>query len=87
MDQFSASLNNGVLVVTAPKDMKKLEANVCKKIPIWVESKNEASPEENKPREELNDEILVVTEGKKVIETEKEKTKEADEKVEEELTA
>jgi hypothetical protein len=86
VDQFSASLNNGVLVVTAPKDMKKLEANV-RKIPI-LESKNEVSPaQENKPSEELKDEIPVVTEGKKVIETEEGKTKEVDEKVEEELTA
>jgi HSP20 family protein len=33
MDKFSASLENGVLVVTAPKDMKKIESNV-RQIPI-----------------------------------------------------
>lgn len=33
IDQFTATLDSGVLVVTAPKDMKKLEANV-KRIPI-----------------------------------------------------
>ena len=33
MDKFSASMENGVLVVTAPKDMKKIESNV-RKIPI-----------------------------------------------------
>jgi HSP20 family protein len=83
--QFSASLNNGVLAVMAPKDMKKLEANV-RKIPI-LESKNEVSPaQENKPSEELKDEIPLVTEGKKVMETEEGKTKEADKKVEEKLT-
>jgi hypothetical protein len=53
----------------APKDMQKLEANV-RKIPI-LESTNEVSPaQENKPSEELKDEIPMVTEGKKVMETE-----------------
>ena len=39
VDQFSATLDNGVLVVTAPKDMKKLEENI-KKIPIMAGSSN-----------------------------------------------
>jgi len=33
VDKFAASLNNGVLVVSAPKDLTKLEANI-RKIPI-----------------------------------------------------
>merc|ERR1712124_51525 len=33
VDKFAASLNNGVLVVTAPKDLTKLEANF-RKIPF-----------------------------------------------------
>mmetsp|Transcript_18910 Transcript_18910/g.26572 ORF Transcript_18910/g.26572 Transcript_18910/m.26572 type:complete len:147 (+) Transcript_18910:2-442(+) len=33
VDKFSASLDSGVLVVTAPKDMKQLEENI-RKIPI-----------------------------------------------------
>mmetsp|Transcript_9307 Transcript_9307/g.16245 ORF Transcript_9307/g.16245 Transcript_9307/m.16245 type:complete len:217 (+) Transcript_9307:63-713(+) len=35
VDEFSATLKNGVLVVTAPKDMKKLEESV-KRIPIMA---------------------------------------------------
>merc|ERR1712025_270319 len=33
VDKFTASLNNGVLVVSAPKDLEKLEENV-RRIPI-----------------------------------------------------
>merc|ERR1712224_701160 len=33
VDKFTASLNNGVLVVSAPKDLAKLEENI-RKIPI-----------------------------------------------------
>ena len=32
-DQFSANLDNGVLIVAAPKDMKRIEENI-KKIPV-----------------------------------------------------
>ena len=33
VDQFSANLDNGVLIVAAPKDMKRIEENI-KKIPV-----------------------------------------------------
>merc|ERR1712232_623128 len=33
VEKFSASLNNGVLVISAPKDLKKIEDNI-RKIPI-----------------------------------------------------
>merc|ERR1712137_1200963 len=50
-ENFSAALENGVLVITAPKDLKKLEAAV-KKIPVQVvqsdaDTKIEISAEEN----------------------------------------
>ncbi|CAJ1949695.1 unnamed protein product [Cylindrotheca closterium] len=41
VDQFSASLDNGVLVVAAPKDMKRIEENI-KKIPV-MQGKSEAA--------------------------------------------
>merc|ERR1712107_537771 len=37
VDKFTASLNNGVLVISAPKDMAKLEENI-RKIPITAAS-------------------------------------------------
>ena len=37
LDKFTASLKNGVLVVSAPKDMKKLEASI-RRIPITAGS-------------------------------------------------
>jgi len=42
VDKFSATLSDGVLVVTAPKDMKKLEEDV-RKIPIMM-----GAPEDKK---------------------------------------
>ena len=43
IDKFSATLDHGVLTVTAPKDMKKLEENV-RKIPIIsTTTKNDAA--------------------------------------------
>merc|ERR1712107_564788 len=37
VDKFTASLNNGVLVVSAPKDLAKLEENI-RRIPITAAS-------------------------------------------------
>lgn len=44
VDQFSANLDNGVLVVAAPKDMKRIEENITK-IPV-VQGKSEAAIED-----------------------------------------
>jgi len=51
VDQFSANLDNGVLVVTAPKDMKRIEENITK-IPV-VQGKSEAEVEDNVEVEEV----------------------------------
>jgi len=45
VDQFSASLENGVLVVSAPKDLKRIEENI-KKIPIMQASLPKADEDE-----------------------------------------
>merc|ERR1719218_104738 len=44
VDNFTASLNDGVLVVAAPKDMKRIEENITK-IPV-VQGKLEAAVED-----------------------------------------
>eukprot|EP00526_Cylindrotheca_closterium_P020867 CAMPEP_0113614114 /NCGR_PEP_ID=MMETSP0017_2-20120614/6993_1 /TAXON_ID=2856 /ORGANISM="Cylindrotheca closterium" /LENGTH=214 /DNA_ID=CAMNT_0000523259 /DNA_START=41 /DNA_END=686 /DNA_ORIENTATION=+ /assembly_acc=CAM_ASM_000147 len=51
VDQFSANLDNGVLVVAAPKDMKRIEENITK-IPV-VQGKSEAEVEDNVEVEEV----------------------------------
>mmetsp|Transcript_21713 Transcript_21713/g.60438 ORF Transcript_21713/g.60438 Transcript_21713/m.60438 type:complete len:288 (-) Transcript_21713:267-1130(-) len=45
VEKFSANLENGVLVVTAPKDLKRIEDNI-RKIPITGVSASVAAPEE-----------------------------------------
>merc|ERR1712107_397082 len=65
VDKFTASLNNGVLVISAPKDMAKLEENI-RKIPITAVSvvtadKDSAMAETNKKilahKEQESDEV------------------------------
>jgi len=65
VDKFTASLNNGVLVISAPKDMAKLEENI-RKIPITAASvvtadKDSAMAETNKKilahKEQESDEV------------------------------
>eukprot|EP00526_Cylindrotheca_closterium_P000803 CAMPEP_0113626566 /NCGR_PEP_ID=MMETSP0017_2-20120614/13741_1 /TAXON_ID=2856 /ORGANISM="Cylindrotheca closterium" /LENGTH=215 /DNA_ID=CAMNT_0000536755 /DNA_START=108 /DNA_END=756 /DNA_ORIENTATION=+ /assembly_acc=CAM_ASM_000147 len=51
VEQFSANLDNGVLVVMAPKDMKRIEENITK-IPV-VQGKSEAEVEDNVEVEEV----------------------------------
>jgi HSP20 family molecular chaperone IbpA len=61
-EKFSASLQNGVLVVSAPKDMKRLEGNI-KTIPViegepanvLVASSNDNNPEKQSPPAALID--------------------------------
>ena len=50
VDKFTASLSDGVLVVAAPKDMKRIEANITK-IPIM----------QGKPEETVQDAVNVET--------------------------
>ncbi|CAJ1949721.1 unnamed protein product [Cylindrotheca closterium] len=52
VDQFSASLDNGVLVVAAPKDMKRIEENI-KKIPV-MQGRSEAAIEDTAEVEETS---------------------------------
>merc|ERR1712107_549440 len=67
VNKFTASLNNGVLVVSAPKDMAKLEENI-RRIPITAASvvaaaDDNVSAEANKKisehQEEESDEVVV----------------------------
>jgi HSP20 family molecular chaperone IbpA len=44
IDKFSADLSNGVLVITAPKDMKRLEQSV-RKIPVMQSAEDKAAQE------------------------------------------
>ena len=41
VENFTASLKNGVLVITAPKDLKRIEENI-RKIPVKVASEEDA---------------------------------------------
>jgi HSP20 family protein len=51
LDQISANLNDGVLIVTAPKDAKKLE-QTSRKIPVMeVRSVDEVAAKDSKPAE------------------------------------
>ncbi len=43
IEHFTATLNNGVLIVSAPKDVKKLEENV-RRIPITAAAANDQLP-------------------------------------------
>ena len=54
-EKLSAALNDGVLVVSAPKDLKRIEENV-RKIPILQSQGDEVTKLEEKPTEaQLND--------------------------------
>jgi HSP20 family molecular chaperone IbpA len=44
IDKFSADLSSGVLVITAPKDMKRLEQSV-RKIPVMQSAEDKAAQE------------------------------------------
>mmetsp|Transcript_7345 Transcript_7345/g.15000 ORF Transcript_7345/g.15000 Transcript_7345/m.15000 type:complete len:222 (+) Transcript_7345:47-712(+) len=55
VEKFSASLNSGVLVISAPKDLKKIEENI-RKIPI-MEAVGHASTEEMETSGEVEVEI------------------------------
>ena len=58
LDKFTASLTNGVLVVTAPKDMKKIEANI-RKIPITqMDNANQPSLNAAAAEKEIGDEKI-----------------------------
>ena len=62
VDQLSANLNNGVLSVTAPKDLKRIEAGV-RKIPITTHElpavKNtEELPKVTAQKEEADEEVI-----------------------------
>lgn len=55
LDQFSASLNNGVLVVSAPKDVKKLEEST-RRIPVSAGAPLEATAAKEEANEEKQQE-------------------------------
>ena len=76
LDKFSATLENGVLLVTAPKDMKKLEENI-RTIPITVG--------EDTASTELQQQVTVESEAVNVVESKK--AEEKDEVVAEEKKA
>ena len=63
LEKFSATLENGVLLVTAPKDMKKLEENI-RTIPITVG--------EDAASTELPQQVKVESQPANVIESKKE---------------
>jgi len=54
VDKFTASLNNGVLVVSAPKDLAKLEENI-RRIPITASAVIAATADDESPAEEAKD--------------------------------
>merc|ERR1711959_281320 len=53
VDKFTASLNNGVLVVSAPKDLAKLEENI-RRIPITASAVIVDTADDESPAEEAN---------------------------------
>lgn len=58
-EKLSAALNDGVLVISAPKDLKRIEENV-RKIPILQSQGDEVPKLEEKPTEaQLNDDELI----------------------------
>ena len=52
VDQFSANLDNGVLIVAAPKDMKRIKKNITK-IPVG-QGRSEAAIEDTVEVEETS---------------------------------
>merc|ERR1739849_70932 len=61
VDKFTASLNNGVLVVSAPKDLAKLEENI-RKIPITTSAitgiNNDADTVKLDEKASINDNLI-----------------------------
>jgi HSP20 family protein len=70
VEKFSATLNNGVLVISAPKDMKKLEESI-RRIPI-TSAATTSEPHhiqlEHVSEEETNDEVPKLEMSEQTIE-------------------
>merc|ERR1711862_676869 len=73
VDKFTATLKNGVLTVSAPKDLGKLEENV-RRIPVVAAAADEAGSSNEKESKISSDEHEEEEEGAKSIDLDKDET-------------